>query len=160
MTDRTITIEQAEAALTADERSEIFGWKMYDWGWSAFSTTVTTALLGPYLLALGEDAGGVRLLGYTIDEASFYPYVVSLSALLQIIVLPLVGAAADYTDRKKKLMLGLSYLGSIADGRSLLRAGTHHRSRRRPLPRGCGGVLGRVGDLQLLSARHRSSGVA
>jgi UMF1 family MFS transporter len=114
VTEGAITIEQAEAALTADQREEIFGWKMYDWGWSAFSTTVTTALLGPYLLALGEDAGGVRILGFTIDEASFYPYVVSLSALLQVLILPVVGAAADYTDQKKKLMLGLSYLGSIA----------------------------------------------
>ncbi len=106
--------DAVEASLTPEQRSEIFGWKMYDWGWSAFSTTVTTALLGPYLLALGEETGGVDLVGWTIDEASFYPYVVSLSAFLQVVILPLVGAAADYTDQKKRLMMTLAYAGSVA----------------------------------------------
>lgn len=91
------------------DRSEVLGWQMYDWGWSAFSTTVVTALLGPYLLALAEDNGGVDLGGFTIDSASFFPFAVSVSALLQVLVLPLVGVVADHTDHKKSLMLGLVY---------------------------------------------------
>jgi UMF1 family MFS transporter len=109
-----LTIEQAEAELTAENKSELFGWKMFDWGWSAFSTTVTTALLGPYLLALGEDAGGVSFLGLNIDEASYFPYVVSISAVLQVLALPLIGSITDYTGSKKKLMMALSAVGSVA----------------------------------------------
>ncbi len=85
---------------------------MYDWAWSAFSTTIVAALLGPYLLALAEDNGGVTVAGFTIDEGSFFPLAVSVSALLQVIVLPLVGAVADHTDHKKALMMGLAYTGS------------------------------------------------
>lgn len=109
-----LTIEQAEAALTAENKSELFGWKMFDWGWSAFSTTVTTALLGPYLLALGEDAGGVDFFGINIDEASYFPYVVSISAMLQVLALPLIGSITDYTGAKKQLMMALAGIGSVA----------------------------------------------
>ena len=107
-------IEQAEAALTDEQRSEIFGWKMFDWGWSAFSTTVVTALLGPYFLELIDDDAGVSVLGLSIDEGSFYPYVISFSAVLQVIALPLVGSAADFSNKKKAIMMTLAYIGSIA----------------------------------------------
>ena len=95
-----------------DNRREIFGWKMYDWAWSAFSTTVVTALLGPYLFELADDAGGVPLGGFTIAAASFFPFAVSFSALLQVIVLPLVGTVADHTSHKKTMMMGLAYFAS------------------------------------------------
>ena len=86
---------------------------MYDWAWSAFSTTVTTALLGPYLLDLAERNGGATVAGFTIDPASLFPFAVSLSAILQVVALPLVGAVADHTPHKKRLMMGLAYTGSV-----------------------------------------------
>lgn len=85
---------------------------MYDWAWSAFSTTITTALLGPYLLDLAERNGGATIAGFTIEPASLFPFAVSLSALLQVFALPLVGAVADHTPHKKRLMMALAYTGS------------------------------------------------
>ncbi len=114
----------ADGPVAAEDRREVFGWQMYDWAWSAFSTTVTTALLGPYLFNLAEDNGGVNLGGWTIDPGSFFPFTVSLSALIQVIVLPLVGAAADHTDHKKSLMLGLAYFGSAMTAAMFLITGT------------------------------------
>src|SRR5262249_32750194 len=46
------------AAKVVNDRREIFGWMMYDWANSAFSTTVVAALLGPYLTALAQAAVG------------------------------------------------------------------------------------------------------
>ena len=40
-------------------------------------------------------------------------FAVSLSALLQVFVLPLIGAIADHTPHKKRLMMSLAYLGSF-----------------------------------------------
>ena len=94
------------------DKREVFGWKMYDWAWSAFSTTVGTALLGPYLLALAEDNGGVSFLGWNIDAGSFFPFVVSLSAITQVLVLPIIGAIADHTDHKKRLMMSMAFFAS------------------------------------------------
>ena len=98
---------------------------MYDWAWSAFSTTVTTALLGPYLLELAEDNGGVDVLGFQIEPASFFPFTVSLSALVQVLLLPLVGAIADHTDHKKRLMMSLAYAGSAGTAALFLVTGTN-----------------------------------
>jgi UMF1 family MFS transporter len=39
-----------------DDRREIVGWAMYDWASSAFTTTVATVFLGPYLAALVDAA--------------------------------------------------------------------------------------------------------
>lgn len=112
------------ADLPADDRREIVGWQMYDWAWSAFSTTVSTALLGPYLLELAENEGGVDVLGWTIAPASFFPFMVSLSAIVQVVVLPLVGAIADHTDHKKRLLLTLAYAASAMTAALFLVTGT------------------------------------
>ena len=37
---------------------EVFGWKMYDWANSAFSTTIVGALFGPYLTEITQRAVG------------------------------------------------------------------------------------------------------
>ncbi|MDH3292931.1 MAG: MFS transporter [Acidimicrobiia bacterium] len=102
----TATISELEASC---DPSEVFGWKMYDWGWSAHTTTVLTALLGPYLLALAEDKGGVDLFRWTIDPGSYFPYAVSLAAIVQVIGLPLVGTVADHTGAKKTLLMSTAY---------------------------------------------------
>ena len=115
---------QPKLADNPADRREILGWQLYDWAWSAFSTTVVTALLGPYLLALAEDAGGVSIGPIQIEPASFFPFAVSLSALVQVLVLPLVGAAADHTDQKKRLMMALAYAASGATAALFLVTGS------------------------------------
>src|SRR5918996_5848382 len=76
-------------------------WYVYDWANSAFQTTVVTVFLGPYLTGLAAAAadgqGFVRPLGIPVRAAAYYPYLVSLSALLQIITMPAVGAGARRT---------------------------------------------------------------
>ena len=97
-----------------NDRREIFGWTMYDWANSAFSTTVVTTFLGPYLLALANDKGGVELLGFTIEPAAFFPACVAVSVILQVLFLPLLGAVADYSHLKKRMMLFFAYTGAVA----------------------------------------------
>ncbi len=92
---------------------EIRGWQLYDWAWSAFDTTVVTALLGPYLLDLAEKSDGVRLAGLRIAPASFFPFAVSLATIVQVLFLPVLGAVADHTTHKKRLMMTLAYAGSV-----------------------------------------------
>jgi UMF1 family MFS transporter len=93
-------------------RRERRGWEMYDWAWSAYSTTVATTLAGPYLFELAKPAGGVGVLGFTVAPASFFPLAASASAVLQVLFLPLLGAVADHTAHTKRLMMGLAYLAS------------------------------------------------
>jgi UMF1 family MFS transporter len=98
-----------------NDKREITGWMMYDWANSAFSTTVVTALLGPYIQSLAEAAAEpLRLLGATIQPGAIYPFAVSFSVILQVIFLPLLGAIADHTALKKRLLLAFAYTGAVA----------------------------------------------
>ncbi len=95
-------------------RQEIRSWAMYDWANSAFSTIVVTTLLGPYLSSLAENTGGVQFLGFQFEPDAFFPTMVSVSVVLQVIFLPILGAIADYSRLKKKLMLIFAFIGAIA----------------------------------------------
>src|SRR6185369_868227 len=92
-----------------NDRREIFGWITYDWANSVFSTTVVTALAGPYLTALAQGQVGQNGLLWQIGPfsstaESWFPYCASLSVFLQVFMLPILGAIADYTQLKKRLM--------------------------------------------------------
>ncbi len=108
-----------EAAMVNDRR-EIFGWGMYDWANSAFSTTVGTVFLGPYIASLArtaaEAAGSqtVSLLGIPIAPDSFLPYCISFSVGMQVLFLPILGAIADYSHLRKRMMQIFATIGAIA----------------------------------------------
>ncbi|TDB74673.1 MFS transporter [Micromonospora sp. KC721] len=106
-------------------RRERTGWYFYDWAMSAFSTTVITVFLGPFLTTVTELAAGCELgadtcdghvypLGIKVAAGSYFPYLVSLSVLLTVFVLPVVGAIADRSARKKRLLAVAAFTGAGA----------------------------------------------
>ncbi len=98
-----------------NNQREIFGWSMYDWASSAFSTTVATAFFGPYLIELAKPNGGVvNIFGFQSLAGSFFGYCVGISVFLQVLFLPILGAIADYSNLKKRLMLIFAYIGATA----------------------------------------------
>ena len=103
--------------LLINDKRETRGWMLYDFANSAFSTTVVTTFLGPYLTGIiaaqvGEK-GSFTLLGIPIAAESFFTYCVSISVLLQVFILPVLGAIADYSNLKKRLMLFFAVLGAL-----------------------------------------------
>ena len=103
-----------------NNKREIFGWAMYDWANSAFSTTIGTVFLGPYLASLAATAaeaysdGMARFLGIPIAPDSFMPYAVSISVGLQVLFLPILGAIADYSHLRKQMMQFFAIIGALA----------------------------------------------
>jgi UMF1 family MFS transporter len=99
---------------------EIFGWKMYDWANSAFSTVIVGALYGPYLTEITQrvvgENGTVFELGPlgTITAKSFFPTCVSVAVFLQVFLLPILGSVADYSNLKKKMMALFCYIAVAA----------------------------------------------
>ena len=93
------------------------GWYVYDWANSAFYTTVVAVLLGPYLTEIAKTAadasGNVSFFGLRVAAQSVWPYSVSLSVLLQVFFLPVVGAYADYGARKRELLGVLTLIGAL-----------------------------------------------
>lgn len=100
-------------------RKQQRGWYFYDFANSTFSTTVITLFLGPYLTdvaqqAAGSDDGFVSFLGIDIRATSVFAFAAGFSVLLQVFVLPFVGAVADRTERKRSLLALFAYIGAIA----------------------------------------------
>ncbi|MFE6624582.1 MFS transporter [Streptomyces sp. NPDC057740] len=112
----TVRTEPADEA--AGRRREQRGWYFYDWACSVYSTSVLTVFLGPYLTSVAEEAadadGFVHPLGIPVRAGSFFAYSVSLSVIVAVLVMPLVGAAADRTGRKKPLLGVAAYTGATA----------------------------------------------
>ena len=112
-----MSVQSATRPIPYNRREQV-GWYFYDWANSAFSTTVVTVFLGPYLTAITQNAadasGYVYPLGVKVLAGSFFPYMVSLSVLLQVFFLPVLGATADYTNLKKQLLGLFAYIGAFA----------------------------------------------
>ncbi|QFY09002.1 MFS transporter [Nonomuraea phyllanthi] len=126
----------------AARRREQRGWYIYDWANSAFYTTIISVFLGPYLIPVAKTAacakdfpgiasatcvdtfdklaadnpglGYVDVLGADIRPAAFFGLTMTVAVLLQIVALPVVGALADHTGRKRQLLGGFAYAGALA----------------------------------------------
>jgi MFS transporter, UMF1 family len=93
-------------------------WYFYDFANSAFASTVVTLFLGPYLTSLANAAAGlegrVYPLGIPVEPRSWWGYMVALSVILQVFLLPLMGTVADFSPNKKRLLGLCAYVGVAA----------------------------------------------
>jgi UMF1 family MFS transporter len=93
-------------------------WYLYDWANSAFSTTVISLFIGPYLTSVAEsgaDASGmISLWGLDMRPGSLYPYAISFSVFAQVFLLPIVGGIADRIKSRNSLLAVFAYIGSIS----------------------------------------------
>ncbi|MEV4682469.1 MFS transporter [Streptomyces kurssanovii] len=114
------TAESTEGTGDDDgaRRREQRGWYFYDFACSVYSTSVLTVFLGPYLTSVAKAAadaeGFVHPLGIPVRAGSVFPYAVSVSVLLAVLIMPFAGAAADRTGRKKPLLAVAAYVGAAA----------------------------------------------
>jgi UMF1 family MFS transporter len=123
----TALVAPGPLADSGARRREQRSWYFYDWANSAYVTTTGTVLFGPYLTAVAETAacgspgtpedpctGRVSLLGLPIAAGSVAPYAVTVSTILSVLLLPVVGALADRTPHKRHMMAGFAWVGSGA----------------------------------------------
>ncbi|SEM24224.1 MFS transporter [Streptacidiphilus jiangxiensis] len=106
-----------ESSTTDLKRTQL-GWYLNDWANAAFSATVLTVFLGPYLTDIAKSAadsqGNVHPLGVPVPAGSFFPYTVSFSVIISVVVMLLAGATADRTGRHKTLLGSFAYVGAAA----------------------------------------------
>jgi UMF1 family MFS transporter len=92
-------------------------WYFYDWANSAFATTIAGVLFGPYIKEIAEEAAvanRIDVLGISIAPGSLPPFIITASTIISALVLPLLGAVADRTSRKKDLLAGFAWAGAAA----------------------------------------------
>src|SRR4051794_36349682 len=115
-------------------------WYWYDWANSGYVTTVGTVLFAPYLISVAERAAcgfvtdtskgqkcteNLHVLGISVSPGSLVFYVVTIATIVSALVLPVVGAAADRSHRKKTVMAGFAWAGSAAAPPVFFVARTH-----------------------------------
>ncbi len=115
-------------------------WYWYDWANSAFVTTTAAVLFAPYLTSVAERAAcgfvtdedeglkcttDLHVLGLDVSAGSLVFYIVTLSTILSAVVLPIVGAIADRSGRKPRLLGGFAWVGSAFAAAMFLVAGTN-----------------------------------
>jgi len=86
----------------------INAWCLYDWGSSAFTTTVEAAVLPVYFASVV----GAGLPGNTATV--YWGYANSASLLIAALLAPILGSIADYTGGKKRLLSLFAAIGIVA----------------------------------------------
>ena len=81
---------------------------MYDWANSAFATTVMAAVLPIYY----SRVAGSTLHGNT--ATAYWGYTVAIALLITALLAPIMGAIADYSGVKKKLLMAFAGMGIVA----------------------------------------------
>ncbi|MGH3472973.1 MAG: MFS transporter [Nocardioidaceae bacterium] len=109
-----------------DRLRERRAWYFYDWATAGYVTTTATVLFSPYLISVAETAAcgapgtdahpchtNLSVVGLDVSSGSLVFYLVTLSTIASAVLLPVVGALADRSPRKKRIMAGFGWLGSL-----------------------------------------------
>ncbi|MEZ0481699.1 MFS transporter [Planococcus sp. SSTMD024] len=93
------------AKFTKPEKS----WAFYDWGSSAYSIIITTAVFPLFYKAAATDAG-VEL----ADSTAYLSYTIAIFTFILAMLGPLLGTIADYEGMKKKFFTVFFLLGTVS----------------------------------------------
>ena len=107
-------MEATEVMTEKDQR--VRGYCAYDWGKSAFETSVTTAIFPAWFAYLFAEANGIstKMLGSEWTADAMYSAAVMIGALLVAICAPSLGVIADRRMIKMWWLKILTVLGSVS----------------------------------------------
>ena len=122
------------------------GWVWYDWANSVFPTSVTTVFGSLYLTSVAASSaqqdtarngpspcpGGDKLrdcdisvLGMQFPAGSLWGYLLSFATVIQVLIVPLMGAVADRSSNKKRMLAYFAFGGSVATAAMALVTGSN-----------------------------------
>ena len=123
-----------------DRKREQRGWVWYDWANQVFPTTVTAVFGALYLTAVAAEAAmadtatngsnpcpekadgstnklvncQIDVFGLHFQAGSLWGYLLAVATVVQVLVVPVLGAIADRTHRKKRMLAVTAFGGSLA----------------------------------------------
>ena len=96
------------AELVRNDRKTIFGWAMYDWANSAFIVTLG-AVVAPFFSSVIVPEGGWN--GWSAE--TIWAAVVSIGSTILFLVMPVLGAIADFNSAKRRFLRNCAVAGGI-----------------------------------------------
>ncbi|MEJ2852274.1 MULTISPECIES: MFS transporter [unclassified Saccharothrix] len=132
-------------APAIDRKREQRGWVWYDWANQVFTTSVTTVFLSGYLTAVAKQAAredtahngpdacatssltncDISAFGTHFPAGSLWGFLLSIATVVQVVVLPVMGAIADRTQNKRAMLGGLAFTGAAATAALAFVAGSN-----------------------------------
>ena len=112
--------------LPDDVRREQRAWYVYDWANSAYFTTTASVLFGPFLTVVAKRAAcpgrdtdlhcptDLSIAGIPVNPGSLALYAVTAATLISAVLLPMAGAIADRSGRKRTLLARFAWAGATA----------------------------------------------
>ncbi|QMV40836.1 MFS transporter [Cohnella cholangitidis] len=85
-----------------DDKRKINAWVIYDWGNSAFATTIMAAVMPIYFISVAGGTDGS------------WSFTQTAAAIVVALLSPLLGAIADHTGRKLAFLRVFSIIGAVA----------------------------------------------
>jgi UMF1 family MFS transporter len=100
-------------------RLDVNAWSLYNWANHAWASPVAAVLIGPWMLALADNAVGdhgtlITLGALRLKAEAFPSAMITVAALVQLCLLPGLGATADARDAKRR------WLGRACAGGSVI----------------------------------------
>jgi UMF1 family MFS transporter len=90
-----------------NDKRTVFGWAMYDWANSAY-ITIFGAVIGAFFtgtIMVGDDYWG-------LSGEALFSILVGIGSILLMLVMPVLGAMADYADSKKRFLRNFAFIGA------------------------------------------------
>lgn len=91
-----------------EHKRAIAAWTMYDWGNSAFATTIMAAVLPVYYSTVAAANLAPNL------ATAYWGFTSSIAALIAAIISPILGAVADFRGSKKRFLTIFMLIGVTA----------------------------------------------
>ena len=99
---------QKSSTAQLEHKRAINAWAMYDWGNSAFATTIMAAVLPVYYASVAAANLAPNV------ATAYWGFTTSIAALIAAILSPILGAVADFQGSKKRFLTAFMIIGVTA----------------------------------------------
>jgi MFS-type transporter involved in bile tolerance (Atg22 family) len=89
---------------------KVFGWVMYDWANSAFATTVMAGFFPVFFKSYWSAGADVN------ESTALLGIANSIASLVVALIAPILGAIADQSSSRKKMLIFFAYMGALLTG--------------------------------------------
>jgi MFS transporter, UMF1 family len=100
-----------------NNKKTIWAWAMFDWANQAYNMVITSTIFPAYYVAITankQNGDTVTFFGHQYVNTVLSNYILGLSYLIIVVMLPILTSIADYRGHKKLYMQVFTWMGSLA----------------------------------------------
>ena len=100
-----------------NDKKIIWAWAMFDWANQSYNMVITSTIFPAYYVAITankQNGDEVSFFGHRYVNTVLSNYILGLSYLIIVILLPILTSIADYKGHKKLYMQLFTWMGSLA----------------------------------------------